>query len=81
MNHDKDNWITGGGIWGHGWGLPDDRADHWRWQADAEQRRQLAELQACYLEELVKQRKLDLLAEAIKDLRDDLDKLDKGGLT
>ena len=62
------NGRADGPIWGDRWGLPDDDADAWHAQQQLDRRRSLEELQACYLEDLAKRRKLQAL-------QDELDRL------
>ena len=70
MNRSADGW-----MWGDAYGhLAEDAADAWHQQREVEQRRQLEELQACYLEDLAKLRKLQALQAELDALEQDLPK-------
>ena len=70
MNRSADGW-----MWGDAYGhLAEDAADAWHQQREVEQRRQLEELQACYLGDLAKLRKLQALQAELDALEQDLPK-------
>jgi len=70
LNRSADGW-----MWGDAYGhLAEDAADAWHQQREVEQRRQLEELQACYLEDLAKLRKLQALQAELDALEQDLPK-------
>ena len=70
MNRSADGW-----MWGDAYGhLAEDAADAWHQQREVEQRRQLDELQARYLEDMAKLRKLQALQAELDALEQDLPK-------